>query len=445
MSSTSSTAQAIDDDETARRPEHYQWLNSYDRTWEADSDDDTSKRRRTKQPVDAAALAAEAETRRLLNRREQRQRAFHLDGSTVSKVRRGLNRHLVLIMDLSRNGELTDYRPCRAHVMLNELAKYVEAFFDQNPISQMAVVSTHHGIGETLTELSGNCVKHLTAIKAAPRQAGGDPSLENALRVAHASLSLVPRCGSREILVGYSSLTTCDPTDINQLLDLLDNDGIRVSILGMGAEVRICRHIVERTNGVYHVALDKEHLHELLLAHLPPPVQFSSSKIEPALIKMGFPYQNAEEASLCSCHREIRAGGFFCPQCLSKYCELPVDCSVCGLSLISSPQLARSYHHLFPISMFVLHPGAPASSSSSSSTATAPRTSRDHEAELDDNDDDDDASTDSTDLECHGCRAPFTRTQPQFECPSCHCLFCFHCDELIHESLHVCPGCEGAL
>ena len=51
-------------------------------------------------------------------------------------------------------------------------------------------------------------------------------------------------------------------------------------------------------------------------------------------------------------HQVPKYGGYFCPQCHSKFCELPIDCSICGLTLISSPQLARSYHHLFPVSNF---------------------------------------------------------------------------------------------
>ena len=32
--------------------------------------------------------------------------------------------------------------------------------------------------------------------------------------------------------------------------------------------------------------------------------------------------------------------------------ELPCSCHICGLTLVSSPHLARSYHHLFPVRAF---------------------------------------------------------------------------------------------
>ena len=45
----------------------------------------------------------------------------------------------------------------------------------------------------------------------------------------------------------------------------------------------------------------------------------------------------------------------FLLQCNAKYCELPVECKSCGLTLVSAPHLARSYHHLFPLPPFIEH------------------------------------------------------------------------------------------
>ena len=36
----------------------------------------------------------------------------------------------------------------------------------------------------------------------------------------------------------------------------------------------------------------------------------------------------------------------------ARVLELPTACHVCGLTLVSSPHLARSYHHLFPVRSF---------------------------------------------------------------------------------------------
>lgn len=97
----------------------------------------------------------------------------------------------------------------------------------------------------------------------------------------------------------------------------------------------------------------QSHFKELILEHAPPPPAIAEFAIA-NLIKMGFPQRAAESSvAICSCHKEAKAGGgYTCPRCKARVCELPTECRTCGLTLISSPHLARSYHHLFPIVPF---------------------------------------------------------------------------------------------
>lgn len=95
------------------------------------------------------------------------------------------------------------------------------------------------------------------------------------------------------------------------------------------------------------------HFKELILEHAPPPpaiAEYATAN----LIKMGFPQRAAEGSiAICACHDEAKVGGgYTCPRCKARVCELPTECRICGLTLISSPHLARSYHHLFPIVPF---------------------------------------------------------------------------------------------
>lgn len=45
-------------------------------------------------------------------------------------------------------------------------------------------------------------------------------------------------------------------------------------------------------------------------------------------------------------------GGYCCPRCGYITEELPSECAVCGLTLVSSSHLSRSCHHLFPVPVF---------------------------------------------------------------------------------------------
>lgn len=89
------------------------------------------------------------------------------------------------------------------------------------------------------------------------------------------------------------------------------------------------------------------------MEHAPPPPAIAEFAIA-NLIKMGFPQRAAESSiAICSCHKEAKIGeGYICPRCKARVCELPTECRICGLTLVSSPHLARSYHHLFPIAPF---------------------------------------------------------------------------------------------
>jgi len=188
------------------------------------------------------------------------------------------------------------------------------------------------------------------------------------------------------------------------VIEQLKKENIRCSVVGVGAEVHVCKTVADKTGGSYHVALNEDHLRRLVFAHSPPPP--STLKSETSLIRMGFPQRRMDSnPSLCVCHLLPKYGGYFCPQCMSKFCELPTDCQICGLTLISSPHLARSYHHLFPVAIFG-------------------------------------ENLPSTETQfCYGCQKQLANNSI-FSCPKCKKIYCSDCDDYIHDSLHNCPGCE---
>jgi transcription initiation factor TFIIH subunit 2 len=187
--------------------------------------------------------------------------------------------------------------------------------------------------------------------------------------------------------------------------------------------------------GLFHVVTDSTHFQELLQIHSRPLPALD--KLESSLVRMGFPkYRtytttttssssastssssaNHEKASMCMCHLEQRGGtngfsigGYFCPICESKYCELPTECCVCHLTLVSAPHLARSYHFLFPIEQFV------------------ELIYRDHSRDYE---------------QCYACQQTFNEEKHKtiHRCTNCQQIFCFECDLFIHGTIFTCPGC----
>lgn len=85
----------------------------------------------------------------------------------------------------------------------------------------MGIIIMHNKRAEKITELAGNCRKHIKAVTSLNRTSLiGEPSLQNGLEMALKSLKLLPSHASREILVLMGSLTTCDPSDINVTIEV---------------------------------------------------------------------------------------------------------------------------------------------------------------------------------------------------------------------------------
>lgn len=83
----------------------------------------------------------------------------------TTPLQRGIIRHLILLVDLSRSITETDLKPSRLHLVLNTVTAFVTQFFSQNPISQLALLITRDGLVQRLTDLSGSPSTHLAALE----------------------------------------------------------------------------------------------------------------------------------------------------------------------------------------------------------------------------------------------------------------------------------------
>ncbi|XP_063752684.1 general transcription factor IIH subunit 2 isoform X2 [Eleginops maclovinus] len=358
------------------------WEGGYERTWEVLKEDESGSLKATVEEI-------------LFQSKRKRVIESH------GQVRLGMMRHLHVVIDCSRSMDDHDLKPNRLTSTL-----------------KLGIITTKNKRAEKLTDLAGNPKNHIVALKkAVDTVCIGEPSLYNSLNLAIQTLKHMPGHTSREILIVLSSLTTCDPANISELIKTLKDLKVRVSVIGLSAEVRVCTVLTRDTGGSYHVILDESHFKELLMLHVKPPPASSSS--ECSLIRMGFPQhiiasltnQDAKPSFSMS-HLDsssgagLSLGGYFCPQCQSKYTELPVECKVCGLTLVSAPHLARSFHHLFPLQAFI-------------------------ESPVDERQDK---------RVCQACQGEL-KDKSAFTCPSCRSVFCVECDLFIHDSLHCCPGC----
>lgn len=286
-------------------------------------------------------------------------------------VQRGIIRHFVLILDLSEDMNDRDLRPTRFDLTLQLARQFVTDYFDQNPIGQLAIICARDGLAERLSLMGGNTFDHGAVLasrrKLEPR---GEPSIQNSLEMARSSLSHLPSSNTREILYISASLTTVDPGNIYHTIDKLVEEHIQVSVISLAAELRVFKELCMRTGGDFNVVLNEDHYKELLMKHVPPRIvtdtlSTSTKEDKNDLLVMGFPRRIPFHAppSFCACHGRPMTGvkglsfsdrgsapvGYTCPRCSSRVCQVPTDCPTCGITVIMSTHLARSYHHLFPV------------------------------------------------------------------------------------------------
>eukprot|EP00123_Amoebidium_parasiticum_P009545 comp19542_c0_seq1/m.22898 comp19542_c0_seq1/g.22898 ORF comp19542_c0_seq1/g.22898 comp19542_c0_seq1/m.22898 type:complete len:426 (-) comp19542_c0_seq1:29-1306(-) len=370
----------------------YTWEGAYERTW-----DDITEEGGT-----VANSVQELERKRTRERLNRLRRRLRLQ---PDRIRRGMMRHLYIVLDLSACMEMNDMRPSRLEASVKLLEQFIGEFFDQNPISQLGIIATRAGRAERISELGGNPRRHVEMLSKLPG-VDGEPSLQNALDLARQTLRAVPAYTSREVVVIMGSLTSCDPGNIAETIEQLKKDNVTVSIIGLAAAVKVCQTICTQTQGSYGVVLDETHFKELLFAHLVPPP--AAPQMECSLMCMGFPHrEETEYLAPCSCHDRLKFSGYCCPRCGSRYCEVPTECVVCGLTLVSSPHIARSYRHLFP-----------------------PPAYEEVKEKID-----------SMPPHCTGCVGPLSLDHGVSRCPECRSFFCINCDEFVHDTLHSCPGC----
>ena len=359
-------------------------------------------------------------------------------------------------------------RPTRYLLTLRYTIAFVTEFFEQNPISQLGIIGMRDGLALTISPLSGNPNDHISNVqKLHEQEPKGQPSLQNALDMARAVLFHAPTHTTREVLILFGSLLSSDPGDVHATISALVSCHINVTIIGLAAQVAICLTLATRTNPslppsqTYNVALNEAHYRDLLMrATTPPPTLYSSAEdsgVKSSLLMMGFPSRIMDSGpTLCACHSRPTRGGYLCSRCCCKVCSLPTQCPACGLTLILSTHLARSYHHLFPLRNWrevswtrasisgqkvcfgcqTPFPEQPASLRRQSTSgghyhirmSLASSSSQSHPA---------------TAVHTTNANRDAVSESGRYECENCRRFFCIDCDVFAHEIVHNCPGCQS--
>ena len=121
---------------------------------------------------------------------EAQKRARLLKDTTP--LQRGIIRHLVLVLDMSFAMLEKDLLPTRHQLSMAYASEFVREYFEQNPISQLAIIGMRDGIAVRISDMSGNPGDHLEKLQSWVKQdPQGNPSLQNALEMCRGALLYV--------------------------------------------------------------------------------------------------------------------------------------------------------------------------------------------------------------------------------------------------------------
>ncbi|KAK4180309.1 Ssl1-like-domain-containing protein [Triangularia setosa] len=392
----------------------------------------------------------------------------------TTPIQRGIIRHVMLALDMSIAMAEKDLLPNRFALTFSYAVDFVRVFFEQNPISQLGIIGMRDGIAVRISDMSGNPAEHIEKLRQwAQKDPLGNPSLQNALEMCRGALYHTPSHGTREVLIIYGALLSSDPGDISDTITSLITDRVRVSIIGLAAQVAICAELCARTNdnddSQYRIALHEQHFHELFLAATTPPVTHEPEQSNASLLMMGFPSRSLaskDYVSLCACHNKPTREGYSCTRCRTKVCRLPASCPVCGLTLILSTHLARSYHHLFPLKSWVAVPWTEAKKSAACYSCQTPfpplpKATSKIKLKVKEPSSVGGKTAENVDkakgkgvvpAKANTTAAPTPGLLPEaikagvsesgrYKCPECEEHFCIDCDIFAHEMIHNCAGC----
>ena len=76
----------------------------------------------------------------------------------------------------------------------------------------------------------------------------------------------------------------------------MKTEGVRCSVIGLAAELHICKRMAAMTGGIHGVVLDDKHYKEQLNIHIDPPP--AATRLDAALVKMGFPHHALQSSTV---------------------------------------------------------------------------------------------------------------------------------------------------
>lgn len=300
----------------------------------------------------------------------------------TSRNRKNVIRHLHLVIDTSSAIEKPDYLPSIRSQLAKSIPSFVNSFTESNPLSVLTFMSCREVVEKYSKIFDLNVMLNTIG--------SGNFSFLNCLKGIIEVMKNTKH--NRECLIIISSIGTRDNDTYEDVIAALKKFNIKISIISICGEVTLFKKIVSLTNGLFYVPQDFHHLNVILDYFCDP---LDSNDLMNILIQYGFPAR-IEGLDLCSCHLKLSNNLYECPRCKTAICDIPSQCPICELQLVSPLNISKSYYHIYTLKQFLVSEGGV----------------------------------------CKCCGKEGKKV-----CSDCKGIYCDECDRFVHEYLNFCILC----
>lgn len=301
---------------------------------------------------------------------------------TFSTNKKTIIRQFLVAIDNSASIEKTDYIPTIRNTIVETLPSFCSEFKRLNPLSIINFATCKNKFEKfskdfdrifLLNTIGSESFSFLNCLKS------GIELLKN---ISY----------DKELLLITASTNTRDTDIYENVINDLKKYNIKINIISICGELSLFKRIAILSGGLFYVPLNLNDFEEILMKFTEP---LESPDVKCTLVKLGFP-SAFSKSGICSCHLQCNKDLYSCPACNTLVCNLPIQCPICDLQLVTGMHISKSYYYQYPLEPL------------SHCTAGI----------------------------CIRCKSP-----TKYKCEKCESLYCEKCGDFVENEIRFCPFC----
>lgn len=262
-------------------------------------------------------------------------------------------RNTYIIIDMSENSILVDFKPNRIKYIFYKLKKFIKDYFSYNYASSITIISTRNCTAEILSPLSRDPdqiidnidskifgINNNSQVKNKPFVPGGYFSLSNSLECVYELISSRNDDIHYDILIINNSILSYDNTIQNDFL-IHFKEKCEINVLSLEIPFEGLKELSASTGGIT-LQISKENkninsynsnsdMDKFLFYYTCKFTKLKYLKIACPIKKFDSDTDILKPKYICFCHKKYQKIIYACPECEDPYCYIPFYCFKCLL------------------------------------------------------------------------------------------------------------------